>query len=139
MSHQQDHPAGSPEHPAAVRWGLVACLAVGMLLVLALVAGVAHLRSREKMAGLGGTWRDAPTSRHTFQFRPNGDLEAWYQTLPMGALGRWQRDGQQITIRTDRNWDFEGELDGEEIRGKQTLRDQDGATVTTVDGVWRRE
>ena len=57
----------------------------------------------------------------------------------MGALGKWQRDGQQITIRTDRNWDFVGELDGDEIRGKQTIRDQGGATVTTVDAVWRRE
>jgi hypothetical protein len=63
----------------------------------------------------------------------------FYGGLPMDRFLTWQRDGQQITIRTTRNWDFVGQLDGGEIRGKMILRDQAGAAVSEHDAVWRRE
>jgi hypothetical protein len=51
----------------------------------------------------------------------------------------WQRDGQQITVRTTRSWDFVGQLSDGEIRGKKITRDSSGATVSAIDQVWRKE
>jgi hypothetical protein len=66
-------------------------------------------------------------------------VDAWYGGLPVDHFLTWQRDGNQITIRTTRNWDFVGQLDGGEIRGKLILRDQSGAAEGEHDAVWRRE
>ena len=66
-------------------------------------------------------------------------MDAWYGGLPMDCFLTWQRDGQQIIIRTTRNWDFVVQLDGGEIRGKMILRDQTGAAESEHDAVWRRE
>jgi hypothetical protein len=59
--------------------------------------------------------------------------------LPMESFATWRRDGQQITVRTTRGWDFVGQLDGGTIRGQMIIRDETGATVNTTDTVWQRE
>jgi hypothetical protein len=113
---------------------------LGLLLVAALVGGWVYLRPAEaNMAGLEGTWRDPANPKHSYQFRANGAVDAWYGTLPMGRFMTWQRDGRRITVRTERNWDFVGEVDGDEIRGKVLIRDERGETTNTADAVWRRE
>jgi hypothetical protein len=45
----------------------------------------------------------------------------------------------QITIRTDRNADFQGQLGGGTIRGKMFIRDATGAVVNTADVMWHTE
>jgi hypothetical protein len=124
---------------------LVAVGIVGSLVVAALVGGWTYLRfSGHNMAGLEGTWRDTNNPSHLYEFRPNGDLETWTTGSKswwnrIGWSATWRRDGQQITIRTDRNWDFKGQLDGGAIRGKMLIRNESGAIETEVDAVWQRE
>jgi hypothetical protein len=66
-------------------------------------------------------------------------MDAWYNGLPMDRYLTWQRSGQQITVRTTRHWDFVGQLDGGEIRGKMIVRDPTGAVVSEEEAVWRRQ
>jgi hypothetical protein len=75
----------------------------------------------------------------TFQFRANGNVDVRDQGLLMGNFMTWQRDGRQITIRSTRGSEFIGQLGDGEIRGQETIRDNTGATVKTVDQVWRRQ
>jgi hypothetical protein len=67
-----------------------------------------------------------------------GSTKSWWNRI--GWSASWRRDGNQIRILTDRNWDFEGQLDGETIRGQMLIRDQPGGkVVTTTEVVWQRE
>jgi hypothetical protein len=124
---------------------LVVLSIVGLFVfVVALAGGLAYLRfSGHNVAGLQGTWRDTNNPKHIYEFQPNGDLDAWVGSKSwMNRLGwsaTWRRDGQQITVRTDRNWDFKGQLDGGTIRGKTLIRDEAGAIETEVDSVWQKE
>jgi len=123
---------------------LVAVGIVGSLIVTALVGGWIYLRfSGHNMAGLEGTWRDTNNPGHHYEFRPNGELETWTGSKSwwnrIGWSATWRRDGQQITIRTDRNWDFNGKLEEGAIRGKMLIRNESGDIETEVDAVWQRE
>ena len=129
--------------PAALlrrRLAVLSCL--GLLLAVAGVGGLAYWGYGKFLAeppGLGGGRYDPTDPKHTYPFRAGGAMDAWYGGLPMDHFLTWQRDGQQITIRTTRNWDFVGQLDGGEIRGKVILRDPTGAAENERDAVWRRE
>jgi hypothetical protein len=113
--------------------------ALGLCVVAALVGVLAYpMASARNMAGLEGTWRDPANSRHTHRFQPNGDVESNFGSLPMAQFASWWRDDQQITSRTSRNWDFVGQLEGNEIRGKMLIRDETGTVVHTTDTVWQR-
>jgi hypothetical protein len=113
---------------------------LALVLIVGLAGGWFYLKSRANMAGLEGTWKASDDPKHSFQFRSNGNVDAWYLELPMGNFMTWQRDGQQITIHSTRGGDFVGELKDGEIRGKEMIRDNStGKTVRTVDQVWRRE
>ena len=117
---------------------------LGMFVIMALVGGWAYWKfSGHNMAGLEGTWRDANNPSHHYEFKSNGQVDTWTGTKSwwnrIGWSATWRRDGQQITIRTDRNWDFVGHLDGGTIRGKDLIRDETGAIVTTPDVVWQKE
>lgn len=112
---------------------------VGLILVVALAGGWIYVKFRSDMAGLEGRWRQQGDAAHTFRFRANGNIDAWYHELPMGNFMTWQRDGRQITIRSTRGSDFVGQLGDGEIRGKETIHLNTGETVNTVDQVWRRE
>jgi hypothetical protein len=123
---------------------LIAFGIVGLFVVAALVGGGAYLMfSGRNMAGLEGTWRDMNNPGHHYEFRPNGDLDTWSGQKSwwnrIGWSATWRRHGQQITIRTDRNWDFVGELDGGTIRGKMNSRFEPGAAVIITDMVWLKE
>ena len=112
---------------------------LGLCVVAALVGVLTYSTvSGSNMAGLQGTWRDPANDRHNHRFQPNGGVESYFGSLPMEQFASWRRDGQQITIRTIRNWDFVGQLEGDEIRGKRLIRDDTGAVVHTTDTVWRR-
>jgi len=128
---------------ASSRWRLAVLSCLGfLLLVLAGVGGLVYRGYGKFLAeppGLAGVWHDPTDPKHTYRFRASGAMDAWYGGLPMDRFLTWQRDGQQITIRTTRNWDFVGQLDGGEIGGKMILRDQTGATVSEHEAVWRRE
>jgi hypothetical protein len=122
---------------------LVAFGILGVLAV-ALVGGWVYIRfSGHNTAGLEGTWRDTSDTKHSYEFQPNGELATWYGSREwwnrIGWSATWRRDGQHIIIRTDRNWDLEGQLDGGTIRGTMLIRDQTGAAVTTADVVWQKE
>lgn len=90
------------------------------------------------LSGLRGTWTDGASAKHTYQFRANGDVAVWYEDLPMDRFVTWEREGQQIKIRTTRNWDFNGRLSDDEIRGQQIIRGSDGRVTYSIDVVWRR-
>jgi hypothetical protein len=121
-------------------WRLLVVLAVLALLLLAgLAGGWWYLKSRADTAGLEGTWRRQGDPTHTYQFRANGNVDAWYQGLPMGNFLTWRRDGRRITVHSTRGWDFVGELGDGEIRGQETIRDDTGGPAQTVEQVWRRE
>jgi hypothetical protein len=116
---------------------------VGLLAVAALAGWWAHhWLAAHDVSGLEGTWRDANNPRHRYEFRPNGEVATWSGSKEwwnrVGWSATWRRDGQQITIRTDRNWDFVGRLDGDFIRGTMIMRDQEGAVVE-AEVVWQRE
>ena len=119
---------------------------LGLLIVAVLVAGWYLLFSGHNMAGLEGTWRDPANPRHSHEFLPSGDVETWpgkkgigLAMFPMPRFATWRRDGQQITVRTDRNWDFVGQLDGGTIRGQMLIRDETGAIVNKTAAVWKKE
>jgi hypothetical protein len=120
---------------------------IGFFAVAALVGGLAYLTfSGHSTAGLEGTWRDPANAQHCYEFLPSGDVETWVGRkgtglgmFPMARFATWRRDGQQITVHTDRGWDFAGQLDGETIRGKMIIRDEKGVVVNTTDTVWRKE
>jgi hypothetical protein len=143
MSNQLPGSAASPRRRAASRWRLAGLSCLGLLLLLvAGLGGLAYWGYGQFLAeppGLGGVWYDPTDPKHTYRFRAGGAMDAWYGGLPMDRFLTWQRDGQQITIRTTRNWDFVGQLDGGEIRGKMILRDPTGAAESEYDAVWRRE
>ena len=142
MSNQLPGPPASPRRWTSSRRRLAALACLGLLLLV--VAGVGCLaywgygKFLAEPLGLGGVWYDPTDPKHTYRFRANGAMDAWYGDLPMDHFLTWQRDGQQITIRTTRNWDFVGQLDGAEICGKLILRDQTGAAEREHDAVWRR-
>src|SRR5262249_37828820 len=122
------------------RWPLIVIATAGLFLAFDVVAGWVYLqRQSARMVGLEGTWRAGANSRHTHQFWMNGDVDSWYGSLPMGSFMKWQRNGNTINIKTDRNWDFVGELEGDQIKGKMILLNEKGLVETTVDEVWRRE
>jgi hypothetical protein len=117
---------------------------VGLLAVAAVAGGWAGLwLSAHDVSGLEGTWRDTNDPRHCYEFRRNGEVATWSGSKEwwnrIGWSATWRRDGQQITIRTDRNWDFVGRLDGDVIRGKMIMRDQDGSVAGEAEVVWQRE
>ena len=136
MSNQLPGPAASP------RRRLAELLCLGLLLAGAGVGGLAYWGYGKLPAeplGLGGVWYDPTDPKHTYRFRAGGAVDAWYGGLPMDHFLTWHRDGQRITIRTTRPWDFVGQLDGGEIRGTMILRDQTGAAESKHDAVWKRE
>jgi hypothetical protein len=117
----------------------VGFLVLGLVLLGALVSGWARSKPPLDTTGLEGTWRSPTYPRHTYQFRANGDVDVWYEGLPLDRFMAWQRDGAQITIRTTHNWNFVGELGAGEIRGTLIVHNETGATISTVNGLWRRE
>jgi hypothetical protein len=124
----------------------IVAVVLGVLIVGALaVGGLAYWWfSAHNTAGLEGTWRDAGNPKHCYEFRANGHVDTWSGSQALwnkiGWEATWRRSGNHITIRTDRNWDFEGELEGDTIRGKMLMRDPGGGPVTnTVDVVWKRD
>ena len=140
MSNQLPGPAASPRRRASSRRRLAVLSCLGLLLAVAGVGGLAYWGYGKFLAeppGLGGVWYDPTNPKHTYRFRAGGAMDAWYGGLPMDHFLTWQRDGQQITIRTTRNWDFVGQLDGGAIRGKLILRDQSGAAEGEHDAAWR--
>ena len=142
MPNQPPRSSAPPRRRASSRRRLVVLLRLGLLLAVAGVGGLAYWGYGKFLAeppGLGGVWYDPTDPRHTYRFRAGGAVGAWYGELAMDHFLTWQRDGNQITIRTTRNWDFVGQLDGGEIRGKLILRDQSGAAEGEHDAVWRRE
>jgi hypothetical protein len=137
-------PPSPPVGPRGNYRALVVLGIVGSFALAALVVGWAYLRfSGHNVTGLEGTWRDPNNPRHLYEFQPNGDLAAWVGSKSwlnrLGWSATWRRDGQQIIIRTDRNWDFQGHLDGGTIRGKMLLRDPSGAIENEIDTVWQKE
>jgi hypothetical protein len=121
-------------------WRLLVLLAaLGLLLLAGLAGGWLYLKSRADTAGLEGTWRQRGDASHTYRFRSNGDVDAWYRGLPMGNFLTWRRDGRRIAVHSTRGWDFVSELGDGEIRGRQTIRDNAGGPGTTAEQVWRRE
>jgi hypothetical protein len=117
---------------------------VSLCVVAALGGGWAYLRfAGHNTSGLEGTWRDPNNPKHSYEFQPNGEVAAWFGSKSwwnrLGWTATWRRDGQHITVRTDRNWDFDGQLDGGVIRGKMLLRNQSGAVEQEIDTVWQKE
>jgi hypothetical protein len=88
------------------------------------------------MTGLEGVWRDEDSPKHVYRFRKDGTLENSWGGLPFGSFGTWVRDGDKVTVRTIRNWDFEGELKGKEIRGRIIVLPDGKETDTKV---WKHE
>jgi hypothetical protein len=108
-----------------------------------LAGGVYWWFSGQNMAGLQGTWRDTNNPKHIYEFQANGDLDAWVGSKSwlnrIGWSATWRRDGQQIMIRTDRNWDLKGQLEGGTIRGKVLLKNETWAVENEIDTVWQKE
>src|SRR4051794_6209463 len=112
--------------------------------VVSLLGGAAYFwLSAHDRTGLEGRWGDTANPSHPYEFRRNGDVATWSGSKSwwnrIGWDATWRRDGQKITIRTDRNWDFVGELDGDVIRGKMLLKNERGAIDQEVDVTWQRE
>jgi hypothetical protein len=112
---------------------------LGLLLAAALAGGWVYQKARADLAGLEGTWREQGDSMHTFRFRANGDVDVRYQGFLMGTFMTWRRHGRQVSIHSARRSDFVGQLGDGEIRGRETVYDNAGKAVRTVDRVWRRE
>jgi hypothetical protein len=116
--------------------------ALALSLVLVLGAAVLWVvlssgnRGGRDMAGLGGTWRDTTSPKHTYRLRPDGKVDGWYEGLPYGVIGTWDRDGQNVVVHTDRNWDLEGTLEDGTIRGRLVERPSGNPLGPTV---WKRE
>ena len=125
------------------RRGLIAGMILGLVAV-AVLGGWAYLRSsRQDTAGLEGTWRDPNNPRHRYEFERDGELACWFGPKDwwnrIGWEATWRRDGDRIIIRTDRNWDLDGRLDGDTIRGTMRTRDASGVVVGTTEVVWQKE
>jgi hypothetical protein len=143
MANRLTGSTASPRRRASSPWRLVMLLCLGFLLLVVVgVGGLAYWGYGKVPAeppGLEGVWRDPTDPKHSYRFRPGGGVDAWYEGLPMDHFLEWQRDGRRITVRTTRHWDFVGQLNGDEIRGKMILRDRTGAAESEHDAVWRRE
>ena len=122
--------------------GLLVLAALGLVGFLLVQRFTGH-----DTTGLEGVWTDPNdthgNNRHRYEFRPDGGLDAWqgqksFWTV-IGWDARWRRKGDEITIRTDRNWDFVGNLDGDTLRGTMTIRNYPDGTESTTEMVWRRE
>jgi hypothetical protein len=85
-----------------------------------------------------GKWRGTWDSRHTYEFQSNGDIKGWWDGLSMTVVGTWKRDGSQITVKMNTNWDFIGEIRNGEIRGKVTIRNGVRG-APPIDEKWKRE
>ena len=128
-----------------LRGRTIASLVIWTLIIGAAVAVGAYLKSRPDTSGLDGMWRVVTDAKHAYRFKANGDIEASYESLPMGRFMTWERDGTTITVRTihaerpsgDRV--FIGELKGKEIIGKATVSEPNGKIVSTEDEVWRKD
>jgi hypothetical protein len=139
----------STQAPAKVRGKKLALIIVGVgivasLVVSGFVGGCVYRRlALHNMAGLQGTWRDINNPKHLYEFQPNGDVDAWTGSKSwlnrIGWTATWRRDGQNITIHTDRNWDLQGTLEGDAIRGKMIMRDGNSETQSEAEIEWRRE
>ena len=137
----------APVAPRGSKRVLVVLGIIGLVAVAALVGGLAYLTfSGHDTAGLEGTWRDPANAHHCHEFLPSGDVETWLGRkgtgmgmFPMARIATWRRDGQKITVHTDKGWDFVGQLDGGTIRGKVISRDETGAVENTTDTVWRKD
>lgn len=126
-------------------------IAVGavVLILVGLLGTLAYLRfTGHDMTRLEGIWVDPNDShgnnRHRYEFRPDGNVDSWQglQKSLWNTLGweaKWRRKGDEITIRTDRNWDFVGKLEGDTLRGTMTIRTYPAGTDSTADMVWRKE
>lgn len=122
----------------------VALGVIALLVVAGLAGGLIYWKfSGQNMAGLQGTWRNPKNPKHTYEFKPNGEVDTWSGSKSwwnrIGWTATWRRDGQNITIQTDRNWDLKGTLEGNSIRGKMIMRDGAGETETEIDVVWERD
>ena len=133
------------EKPSRRRRGL-GVLGIAGLFVVVVVVGAWALFPRKNMTGLDGMWRDTKEHNLYYTFQPDGSVDAysggkdWWRKIASETWsGKWQRDGQRITVQTDRNWDFVGQLDNGTIHGQTIIRDETGATVRTVDSVWQKE
>ncbi len=140
------HPliARRPQHRSRLPYliaGLV-CLTLATLLGLAI-----YFRfTGHDMTGLEGVWHadSDPDKRQGYDFQPDGTVSAWngkeksfWNTI--GWEASWRRSGDEITIKTDRNWDFVGKLEGDTLRGTTTIRSYPDWTASTAEMVWRKE
>lgn len=147
MSNQLPVPVESPGDQRKPRKTLPVFVVVAIAGLVALVVGGGWLYLRsggQDTTGLEGTWRMGNNARHIHEFRRTGELACWLGSskewwFQLGWSATWKREGQQITIRTDRHWDFKGELDGDTIRGKMLLKSPAGVVEQEVDTVWTRE
>jgi hypothetical protein len=101
------------------------------IIAMALIAGtggyllwraMGPATSKRDMTGLEGVWRDEDSPKHVYRFQKDGTLENSWGGLPFGEFGTWEREGDKITVRTIRDWDFEGKLGHGVIRGQVITR-----------------
>ncbi len=118
-----------PERNSKRRRVLLWTVLVIALLALMLLLGAFGVwqilrvgRSGRDLTGLDGVWRDEDSPKHLYRFRADGKIENSWGGLPFGEAGTWDRDGAKITVHSIRDWDFEAELDGGEIRGQLNQR-----------------
>jgi hypothetical protein len=125
---------------------LWASVVIGLAIVLALLAGVGgyvgwRIATRpdpnaRDMTGLEGVWRDEDSPKHLYRFRKDGTLENSWGGLPFGSFGTWEREGDKVTVQTIRDWDFEAELKGKELRGQVMMR---SSGIASDAKVWKHE
>ncbi len=138
--------SSSQSHLRSHRWTILIIGGLGVILALASAIPVGcliHWRFVEHdMTGLQGTWRDPGNPKHIYEFRRNGEVDTWTGSKSffnrIGWTATWRRKGQTIFIDTDRNWDFEGQLEGNTIRGKMIMRDATGE-IQPIDVIWQRD
>jgi hypothetical protein len=111
------------------------------LALVAQVGGVALLRlTLPDMTGLDGTWKEPANPRHSYTFRPNGELDSRFGGLPHGVIADWSRQGQTIRVRHRRDWhrvdDMDGTLQDGTIQWQKFDRKSGQQLETTV---WKRE
>jgi hypothetical protein len=104
------------------------------IVAMALIAGTGGyllwrakgpVASKRDMTGLEGVWRDEGSPKHVYRFHKDGTFENSWGGLPFGEFGTWEREGDKITVRTIRDWNFEGEIKDGEIRGSIIDRSRD--------------
>lgn len=141
-----ERPARARRRGNRILWIVSGIVALALLAV----AGTwAYLRfTGHDMTGLQGVWRQENDTdkRQGYDFQPDGSVSAWngkekswWNTI--GWEATWRREGDTITVKTDRAWNFVGKLEGDTIRGTMTMWDPSGRTpdVNTVDLVWKRD